>query len=92
MLKLVSDGTISLKQGIAALTHKPAEILRVTRGALSPGFAADVCIFNLGQDWLVSSNNWLSQGINTPYWGQTFLGQVSYTLQAGEILYERINA
>lgn len=90
MLKLVKDGTISLNQGIAALTHKPAQILRVARGALSPGFAADICVFNLGQDWLVNSDNWFSQGINTPYWGQTFTGQVSYTLQAGEILYERV--
>jgi dihydroorotase len=87
MLKLVNQQAITLEQGIAALTQKPAEILKLDRGALTPGFAADICIFDPEQEWQVNSENWYSQGINTPFWGQMFKGRVSYTLQSGKVIY-----
>jgi dihydroorotase len=87
MLKLVAQQVITLEQGIAALSTKPAQILRVNSGALTPGFSADVCIFDPEQEWTVNSGNWRSQGVNTPFWGQTFKGRVTTTLQAGAIIY-----
>ena len=84
MLKLVYDGTIKIEQGIAALTHKPASILGLERGALTPGFAADICIFDPEQTWEVNSENWRSQGINTPFWGMSLKGRVTHTIQAGK--------
>ncbi|MBK8817392.1 MAG: dihydroorotase [Methylococcaceae bacterium] len=87
MLKLVYDGTIKIEQGIAALTHKPASILGLERGALTPGFAADICIFDPEQTWEVNSENWRSQGINTPFWGMSLKGRVTHTIQAGKVIY-----
>ena len=89
MLRLVSQQAISLEQGIAALTQKPAQILGLDRGALTPGFAADVCIFDPEQEWQVNSENWRSQGVNTPFWGQMFKGKVTHTLQAGKGIYNK---
>jgi dihydroorotase len=37
--------------------------------------------------WQVNSDNWKSQGVNTPFWGRTFKGRVTHTLQAGKIIY-----
>lgn len=88
-LKLINEGTISLNQGIAALTQKPAQILGLRCGALTPGYTADVCVFDPGQYWTVDSENWLSQGYNTPFWGKTFQGRVQHTIQAGKIIYSR---
>jgi dihydroorotase len=87
MLKLVENGVISLNQGITALTHKPAQVLGLKRGALTPGFKADICIFDPGKQWQVNIDNWKSQGTNTPFWGQTFTGKVIYTLQKGKLVY-----
>lgn len=87
MLKLVAQQAITLEQGIAALTQKPAQILQLERGALTPGFAADLCIFDPEQEWQVDSGNWKSQGVNTPFWGQVFKGRVIHTLQAGKVIY-----
>jgi dihydroorotase len=87
MLKLVSDDAIKIEQGIAALTHKPASILGLERGALTLGFAADICIFDPEQTWAVNTENWQSQGINTPFWGKTLKGRVTHTLQAGKVIY-----
>jgi dihydroorotase len=90
MLKLVTQQAITLEQGIAALTQKPAQILQLDSGALTPGFAADVCVFDPEQDWQVNSGNWLSQGVNTPFWGEMFKGHVTYTLQAGKVIYSQV--
>jgi len=87
MLKLVTQKAITLEQGIAALTQKPAQILNIDLGALTPGFNADICIFDPEQEWQVNSYNWRSQGVNTPFWGQTFKGKVTHTLQAGKFIY-----
>ena len=92
MLKLVSQQAISLEQGIAALTQKPAQILRLDCGALTPGFPADICVFDPEQEWQVNSDNWHSQGVNSPFWGQTFKGKVTQTLQAGKVIYSHPRA
>jgi dihydroorotase len=90
MLKLVAQKAITLEQGIAALTQKPAQILNLDRGALTPGFNADICIFDPDLDWQVNSANWRSKGVNTPFWGQTFKGRVTHTLQAGKVFYNYV--
>ncbi len=86
-LRLVQDHAISLSQGIAALTQTPAEILGIQRGALTPGFSADVCIFNPTLSWTVNKENWKSAGRNTPFWGDTLQGRVTHTLQSGNIIF-----
>ncbi|MEY3807188.1 MAG: hypothetical protein RI893_164 [Pseudomonadota bacterium] len=88
MLKLVKQHAITLEQGIACLSTNPARVLRLNSGALTPGFPADVCIFDPELDWQVNSQNWKSQGVNTPFWGQTLKGRVTHTLQAGKVIYQ----
>jgi dihydroorotase len=87
MLKLVGENTISLNQGIAALTKIPAQILQVEGGKLTVGMPADICIFDPEEEWTVNSGNWLSQGTNTPFWGQQLKGRVAHTLQSGKLIY-----
>lgn len=87
MLQLVSEQVFTLSQGIATLTAKPAHILRLNSGALSPGFSADICIFDPDLEWQVNAENWKSQGINTPFWGQILRGRVTHTLQGGRVIY-----
>jgi dihydroorotase len=89
MLKLVSQRAITIEQGIAALTQNPAKILQLDGGALTLGFAADICIFDAEQNWQVNSENWKSQGVNTPFWGHIFKGRVIHTLQAGKVIFSR---
>ncbi|TAN70618.1 MAG: dihydroorotase [Methylobacter sp.] len=87
MLKLVTQHAITLEQGIACLSANPARVLRLQSGALTPGFSADVCVFDPELDWQVNAENWKSQGVNTPFWGQTLKGRVTHTLQAGKIIH-----
>lgn len=87
MLRLVAQNDITLEQGIAALTQQPAQILRLTSGALTVGFSADVCVFDPELEWQINSDNWQSRGLNTPFWGQTMTGRVTHTLQAGKVIF-----
>ncbi|SJM91146.1 dihydroorotase [Crenothrix polyspora] len=87
MLRLINQQTLSLSQGIAALSTHPAAILGLNSGALTVGFAADICVFDPNLSWQVNNTNWRSMGTNTPFWGLTFKGRVTHTLQAGKFIY-----
>lgn len=87
MLRLVSQHAITLEQGISALSEQPASILKLPSGTLTPGFSADICVFDPELDWQVNRANWQSLGINTPYWQQTLKGRVTHTLQAGKVIF-----
>lgn len=87
MLRLVKENEITLSQGISALTQNPANILKIQQGALTPGFLADICIFNPALNWEVNHKNWKSTGRNTPFWGKTLEGRVMHTIQSGRIIY-----
>jgi len=89
MLRLVAQQKITLPQGIAALSTNPARILRLNSGALTPGFNADICVFNPELSWQIDADSWQSQGLNTPFWGQTMTGKVTHTLQAGKLIYRQ---
>jgi dihydroorotase len=90
LLKLVAEGALTLPEGIGSLTSKPAQILGLRRGALMPGWTADVCIFDPDSAWRIDAGNWRSQGVNTPFWGQAMKGRVTHTLQAGRIIHKPI--
>jgi len=89
-LALTQQHRIGLSQAIANLTCKPAHILGLASGALTPGSAADVCIFDPQANWQVNRDNWLSAGCNTPYWQQTLTGRVTHTLLAGKLAYRLV--
>lgn len=89
LLKLVSENVIDLAQGLALLNAKPAVILGLETGAISIDASADICIFDPNLEWNVNVENWKSEGINTPFLGQTLKGRVTHTIQAGKVIFKR---
>ncbi|MCP5246440.1 MAG: dihydroorotase [Burkholderiales bacterium] len=73
---------------LAAITSEPAKVLNIDAGYLSPGGAADLCVFDPDIYWKVSATTLLSQGKNTPFLGMEVPGKVRYTLVNGHIVYE----
>jgi len=86
-LALAQQRRLELSKVIARLTQKPASVLGLKSGALTPGFDADVCIFDPRLSWKVDEQHWYSAGHNTPYWQQILTGKVTHTLQNGHLLY-----
>jgi len=87
-LKWAAETKIPLSQALAKITQIPAKILGIDTGHLTPGHAADVCIFDLQRYWKVEPMALKSQGKNTPFLGLELQGRVSYTLVEGHVVYE----
>jgi dihydroorotase len=86
-LKWATEMRIPLSAALAKITADPARILGVDAGHLSPGGAADLCIFDLDEYWKVEPATLKSQGINTPFLGMELRGRVKYTLLNGNIVH-----
>ncbi len=86
-LNLVSEGILNLSQAIALLSTQPANIIQQGSGTLTVGSTADICVFNAELSWQINAQTWLSQGRNTPFWGQTLIGKVTHTVQTGKIIF-----
>ncbi|KXV55952.1 dihydroorotase [Acetobacter tropicalis] len=91
-LARVHDGTLTLPQAIALLTHKPAALLGTSAGTLAKGVAADLCLFAPEQSWLVEAGKLPGRAQNTPFDGRPLEGRVLGTWKAGHRVYEATSA
>jgi dihydroorotase len=87
-LRLVDEKVLSLSDAIASITSEPASILGIDGGSLGVGDRADVCIYHPDERWTVDYNTLFSAGKNTPFLGWEMHGKVSYTLLAGQPVYQ----
>jgi dihydroorotase len=87
-LKWAEESGLPLSAAIAKLTTEPARILGLNNGSLTPGQAADLCLFDPQRYWKVEPRSLKSSGKNTPYQGVELRGKVRATLVDGHIVYE----
>jgi len=88
-IRLADDGQIGLKTIIKTMTVAPAGILGLEAGSLTPGSAADLCIFDPEKNWMVTEKNLVSEGKNTPTLGWEMKGKVTHTILNGRIVYKQ---
>lgn len=86
--KLVEGGAIPLMRLIELMSSKPAQILGLDRGDLSPGKAADIAIIDVEKSYTVQEDSFASKSSNSPFIGWELFGKVLYTLVNGEIVWE----
>ena len=85
---LYHTGRLDLPELLTKLTVNPAAILNVPYGRLAEGLAADVTVFDPGEEWTVEPERFRSMGRNTPYGGHRLKGKVKYTIVDGQIVYQ----
>ncbi len=99
-LRWGQDSGLPLTQTLARVTHGPVAVMGEALGSLAnsagrlvEGGVADVCIFDLAEEWTVSPGVLASQGKHTPFsfasTGMALPGRVRATLVAGTLAYER---
>lgn len=86
-LQWASEEKQPLSAAIARLTSQPAAILGIIAGELTPGAAADVCVFNPATTWQIGPRSLHSKGHSTPFSGQEVSGRVSVCLVGGRIVH-----
>lgn len=85
--RLVNTGLISLNRMIELYTTGPANVLKLNRGTLQPGSAADITILDPAHEWVYDLNKSASKSRNSPFHGWQFKGGAAATIVAGEIVW-----
>jgi dihydroorotase len=85
---LCGEAGMSLSDVIALLTYKPAELIKLPAGTLTPGAVADVAILDPEGTWKVNEETILSKSKNTPWWGDELTGKTIQTIVAGKTVFE----
>jgi dihydroorotase len=87
--KLVHPGRISIRRMIELYTTGPDRILRLGRGALSPGKPADITIIDSSSEWTYDVNKSASRSRNSPFDGTCFRGGPVATVVNGVVVWKR---
>jgi len=88
-LRLVHADLVSLPQILHALSTRPAEILGLPAGRLERGAPADLIVFDPDAPYVLDKRLLRSLSKNTPFDEARLEGQVTLTLVAGRIVFDR---
>lgn len=86
---LVSPGHIDFPTLIGKLSTNPARALRLDKGTLKTGAAADITIIDPDVVWEVDSSNFESLSTNTPFNGLSLTGRADAVIVDGIIKLRR---
>ena len=87
-LRMVQSGQIELPRLIAALSARPAELLGLSAGALSPGAPADLILLDPDAPFVVDKTKLKSRAKNSPFDEARLQGIVQTTFVGGRAVYE----
>jgi dihydroorotase len=87
-LKWAAESKTPLAPALSRITSEAARVLGVDAGHLTPGHAADICVFDPDRHWKVEAAALKSQGKNTPFIGLELKGRPRYTLVDGQVVFE----
>lgn len=87
--ELVKGGVMSLSDLVAKMSTNPAKVLRIPKGNLRPGSAADVVVADIDTEYHIDSSTFASKGKNTPFDGKAVYGQIEKTFVDGRLVYEK---
>ncbi len=83
---LVKTGKLSMSQLVWKLCKGPANILKIDKGDLVVGKAADITIFNPHSDYKIDVSKLISKSKNSPYQDYPVTGKVEATIVGGKIV------
>lgn len=86
-LGLYHKGIMSLKDVMAAMTYKPADIIHVKSGRLLKGARADLTLIDLDMEWTMEPDAFVSKSKNSPFDHWKTKGRAIRTVVGGECVY-----
>lgn len=87
-LRLVKEGVLTLPQLVEKMSLNPARILKLERGTLAAGFAADVTILDPEEQWVFSEKELHSKSRNSPFLGWKMTGRATDVIVGGKLVLE----
>lgn len=89
MLELVHQKKITLQKVVEKMSHAPAQLYRIkNRGYIRKGFAADLVLVDLKDEWKATKETILYKCGWAPVEDVTFKSKVTHTFVNGVLVYE----
>ena len=76
-----------LRDVIAAMTYKPADIIGLPVGRLKKGAVADLTLIDLSMTWKLDPKEFVSKSQNSPFEEWVTEGRAIRTIVGGETVY-----
>ncbi len=86
----VKTGIITLEKLLELMSKNPRERFGLGKGVIKTGEKADFTVFNLQEEYVIKSEDFLSMGKATPFEGNTVLGKCKMTFANGNIVWREI--
>jgi len=87
-LELYHNKLLSLRDLLAKMTYKPADIININRGRIKKDAIADLVLIDLNQEWVINNENFYSKSKNSPFNGRKVKGKALKTIISGQISYD----
>jgi dihydroorotase len=84
---LIAERVLAWPQMLAKLTVNPARLLKIDRGTLAPGAAADVTLIDPARAWTVDAAQFQSLSRNTPFNGWELPARATHTIVGGHVVW-----
>jgi dihydroorotase len=85
---LVEPGHVTWMKLIDLMSTQPARILKLDRGTLKAGSAADVTVIDPGRSWTIDAAKFASKSRNCPFDGWKVTGRAVATIVGGVVKWE----
>ena len=76
-----------LRDVMAAMTYKPADIINVSAGRLKKGARADLTLIDLDAKWILDPKQFASKSLNSPFDDWPVQGRAIMTVVGGDTVY-----
>jgi dihydroorotase len=86
-LELYHQKLMPLRDVLAAMTYKPADIIHVNAGRLKKGAPADLALIDLEKPWTILNDDLHSKSKNSPFDTRHVKGKALRTIVGGETVY-----
>jgi len=87
-LELYHNKLLSLRDLLAKMTYKPADIINIKSGRIKKGSKADLVLIDLNQEWTINKEDFYSKSKNSPFNNRKVKGKVLKTIISGHIVYD----
>ncbi len=85
---LVKTGKVPLETILCAMTDAPRRRFGLPEMTFAAGQAADLCVYDLREEYIIDPDEFASQGRATPFAGQRVLGRCKRTVVGGKTVWE----
>lgn len=85
----VKSGLVKLETLLTWMATNPAKIFKLAAGKIAVGMPADLIIVDFEHEFEIKTEDFISQGTNSPFVGQKVYGQVLTTFVDGKIVYSK---